>query len=85
MGVFVCCLFVVCFNGNVMTHIVPNASKASLLPLVEEHVGEGSIISTDDWSSYKYLKHMGYEHGIVKHQLNQWVKGVHHTQTIEGF
>jgi transposase-like protein len=72
-------------NGNVMTHIIPNASKKSLLPIVKQNVSENSTISTDDWSAYNTLNKLGYKHGIVKHQLNEWVKGIHHTQTIEGF
>jgi len=72
-------------NGKVMTHIVPNASKASLIPLIEGNILEGSTISTDDWNAYHHLNKSGYAHGIVKHQLNEWRSGIHHTNTIEGF
>ena len=72
-------------NGDVITRVIPNASKAVLIPIIKEHVTEGSEISTDDWNSYNKLHEHGYKHGIVKHQLNQWVNGINHTQTIEGF
>lgn len=72
-------------NGVVMTHVIPNASKAVLIPIIEKNVKEGSTISSDDWNSYHHLDKSGYTHGIVKHQVNQWKKGIHHTNTIEGF
>ena len=72
-------------GGDVMTRIVPNASKASLIPIIKDKVSGGSTISTDDWISYRHLPKHGYPHGVVKHQHDQWVNGIHHTNTIEGF
>ncbi len=72
-------------NGNVMTHIIPNAKTATLIPLITNSVSKGSTISSDEYYSYKGLQKHGYKHGYVKHSMEQWVKGVHHTNTIEGF
>lgn len=31
------------------------------------------------------LGKLGYEHGAVNHQAEEWKRGIHHTNTIEGF
>jgi transposase-like protein len=72
-------------DGDVMTYVVPNTSSKQLIPLVQRHVARGSIISSDDWRAYKRLPEIGYRHGYVKHNLEQWVNGIHHTNSIEGF
>jgi transposase len=35
--------------------------------------------------SYAKLARLGFEHGTVNHASEEWVKGIHHTQGIEGF
>lgn len=72
-------------GGNVMTKVIPNAQTKTLIPLVEQNVLKGSTISSDDWHSYRNLSKAGYKHGYVKHNMEQWVNGVHHTNSIEGF
>ncbi|SEK33977.1 transposase [Nitrosovibrio tenuis] len=34
---------------------------------------------------YTSLKTLGYTHGKVNHNIDEWVRGIHHTNTIEGF
>jgi transposase len=48
-----------------------------------EHVAEGTIISTDMHGAYANLSDT-YEHGAVDHRAEEWVRGIHHTNTIEG-
>jgi ISXO2-like transposase domain len=40
---------------------------------------------TDESVLYKNLKDRGFEHEIVVHSVNQWVRGECHTQSIDGF
>ncbi len=72
-------------GGDIMTHVVPDAKTKTLIPLIKENVAEGSTISSDDWRAYRKLPHHGFKHGYVKHQNEQWVNGIHHTNSIEGF
>lgn len=72
-------------NGNLMTHVIPDAKKKTLFPLIEKHVEKGTTISSDELPAYKRLPKLGYTHGYVKHGIKQWRKGIHHTNTIEGF
>jgi transposase-like protein len=72
-------------NGKVITKVVENAQGATLLPIVEDNIEEGSTISTDEYRAYKALRDMGYDHGSVVHSAEQWVSGKHHTNTMEGY
>jgi len=72
-------------SGDVMSKIVPNAKTKTLRPIIKENIDEGSTISSDEWCAYKTLKYHGYKHGTVKHGNGVYVKGIHHTNSIEGF
>jgi transposase len=72
-------------GGNVLTRIIPNVRTKTLLPVVEKHIAKGSTISTDEHHPYTRLRKAGYKHGRVKHNIREWVRGIHHTNTIEGF
>jgi len=72
-------------GGDLMTHVVPNARASTLIPLVEKYVESGSTISTDELRSYNTLNRRGYDHQSVSHSNEQWVNGIHHTNSIEGF
>jgi transposase-like protein len=68
-----------------MTRIVENVRRATLEPHILANVKKGSTVSTDELKSYAKLARHGYEHGAVNHAAEEWVKGIHHTQGIEGF
>jgi transposase-like protein len=72
-------------GGDVMTRVVPDRKKASLLPLVEQNIAKGSTILTDEYPGYKSLRERGYTHQSVNHMHRQYVNGKAHTNTIEGF
>src|SRR3984893_763762 len=72
-------------EGGVMTKIVENVRRATLEPHILANVKKGSTVSTDELKSYAKLARRGYEHGTVNHGAEEWVKGIHHTQGIEGF
>lgn len=72
-------------NGDIHTQAIPDVKTKTLLPIVGNIVMKGSTVSSDEKSSYKKLRGMGYKHGYVSHRREQWVKGIHHTNTIEGY
>ena len=66
--------------------LVKNRSAKSLLPIIQEHVREGSIVYTDCWAAYNNTKSLGLQHETVNHSLH-FVNpdtGVH-TQFIESY
>jgi transposase len=72
-------------QGDVMTRIVENVRRATLELHILANVKKGSTVSTDELKSYAKLARRGYTHGAVNHGAEEWVKGIHHTQGIEGF
>lgn len=72
-------------DGPFIGQIVPNNKKKSLMPIILEHVAPGTTVSTDTLSAYKLIGTFGFNHGSVNHMENEWVRGIHHTNRIEGF
>ncbi len=72
-------------GGDVMTRVVPNVRRATLEQHILENIKGGATISTDELSSYAKIARFGYEHGTVNHSADQWVDGIHHVNTAEGF
>jgi transposase len=71
--------------GDLITRVVPDDRKATLIPHVWQHVTMGATVSTDEHPSYNRLFKLGYRHGRVNHALDQWVNGIHHTNSLENF
>lgn len=72
-------------DGGIKTKIVANVRASTLMPLIQDMVAPGSIISTDESGSYNKLESLGYIHGKVQHSTGQYVDGAVHSNTIEGF
>lgn len=74
-------------NGHVMTAVQPQAGRTRRFAerFIRENVEERSTISTDDWLGYDHLGRYRFNHGSVNHSKEEWVRGIHHTNTIEGF
>ena len=72
-------------NGEVMTKVVPNVKKHTLLQHVYENVEQGSIVHTDELRSYNGLNRIGYRHETVNHGIGQYVDKGSHVNGIEGF
>ena len=71
-------------DGTVTTRVVRNTKSETLKPIINEMVEAGSIIVTDEWTGYIGLSN-NYQHGILKHNSNQFVNNSFHTNSIEGF
>lgn len=63
---------------------VPDIHLTTLSKLIEQNVVPGTKISTDEMTSYNALQRSPYEHGTVNHNQGEYVRGIHHTNTIEG-
>ena len=72
-------------KGNVVARVIDNTDTATLDSFVRQVVSEGvSLIASDEHSGYRKLKDT-FPHEIVHHTSKQYVDGVVHTQTIDGF
>ena len=72
-------------KGKVITKVVPDVSRDSLLPNIREKVLPSSVVYSDEHSSYDPLKAMGYQYRRIHHGAKVYVVGDVHTNTIEGF
>ena len=78
-------------NGKVepITYVhafaLEQANKATLQPIIQQFVAEGSRVITDELSAYKGLEDLGYVHEIVNHSAEEYADGDIFTNSIEGF
>jgi hypothetical protein len=70
-------------GGKLRAGPVPDETKFTLEPIILQNVADGSVISTDGHYAYRDLG-LTYQHGIVDHSKKEYVRGEHHTNTIEG-
>jgi predicted RNA-binding Zn-ribbon protein involved in translation (DUF1610 family) len=70
-------------DGMLRTGPVPDDSKFTLEPIVLENVKPYTVITTDGHLSYGDLGRT-YRHTAINHAAGEYVRGKHHTNTIEG-
>lgn len=71
-------------DGKVNTTVIKDTKAKTLKPIITSMVKKGSIIVTDEWKSYNKLS-KDYQHKVVNHKENQYVKDGFTTNGIEGF
>lgn len=77
-------------KGNVVAKMIENTDTATLDSFVRQAVSQRvNLISTDEHSGYRLLGRGGDQfalpHGVIRHSAGEYVNGVIHTNTIEGF
>ena len=65
--------------------VVENTNKATLQPIIQQFVEEGSTVITDELGAYNGLDELGYIHEVVNHGEEEYVDGDIFTNSIEGF
>jgi transposase-like protein len=72
-------------KGNVVARVIAHANTATLNAFVRQAVSDKvSLIATDENAAYNPLDEI-FNHGSVNHSKGQYVDGVVHTATIDGF
>lgn len=59
-------------GGDVVTHVVANRKRATLFPLVQAAVQEGTIVHTDEYHTYDSVSSLGYQHASVNHARGEY-------------
>ena len=73
-------------DGKVVAMKVEDTKGATLMPIVEQFVKEGTVTYTDEASIYNNLSKKGYDHLFVNHGKREFVRSSDiHTNGIEGF
>ena len=65
--------------------VVENTNKATLQPIIQQFVLEGSRVITDELNAYNGLSGLGYTHAIVNHGASEYAHDDIFTNSIEGF
>lgn len=70
-------------DGELRLEICEEKNSATLIPIIQRHVREGSEIHTDGWLAYRSLPRYGYTHKWVNHKERFVEDDGTHTQRIE--
>ena len=65
--------------------VVGKTDKATLQPIIQQFVADGSRVITDELSAYNGLSELGYTHAVVAHGAEEYANGDVFTNSIEGF
>ena len=65
--------------------VVENTNRATLQPIIQQFVADGSRVITDELSAYNGLAELGYTHAVVAHGDEEYANGDVFTNSIEGF
>ena len=72
-------------GGKVFTKIIPNCTRAELMPIIKGQIIKKSTVYTDGWKSYDGLVLNGYHHYRIFHHENEFARGKNHVNGIESF
>ncbi len=70
-------------KGNIYTKSVPNVARATIMPHLHANVAGGSTICTDEYHVYKRA-FPTLRHETVNHGSKEYVRGIAHTNGLEG-
>lgn len=71
-------------GGDIHTRVVPDTKATTLKPIIEEMMQEGSIVVSDEWLGYSNLS-KNYNHVVINHRENEYVRGGFTTNNVENF
>jgi transposase-like protein len=72
-------------GGQVRLRVDKRADHKTLRRFITQHTAdETKIIFTDDWQGYKGIGDHNTKHETVNHSKEEWVRGIAHTNSIEG-
>lgn len=72
-------------HSKVKAFPVPKEIGPVMQDVIIRNVANDATIYTDEHGAYAKLGKLGWEHAIVAHTKEEWVRGAVHTQGIEGF
>lgn len=73
-------------KGNLVCQMIERADRATLMGFVHKTVSpKVELAATDENQGYDTLADSGRPHGVINHSERVYVRGVVHTNSIEGF
>jgi hypothetical protein len=56
-----------------------------LLLIIRANISKEAFIITDEWKAYSPLSKEFWQHQTVNHSIDEYVRGIVHTNTVEGY
>lgn len=72
-------------DGTLYAQPVDNSQTKTLLPIMVDKVAPGSTIYTDEHPAYRALRGSEFDHGFIRHNIGEYVRGSIHTNGVENF
>jgi len=73
-------------SGQVYVEVMTKKlSMPHIFSTMDKRVEDGAEVFTDGYKMYRGLKRKGFDHQYVDHDGGEYVRGVIHTNNIEGF
>ena len=72
-------------KGGAKAKVVENIRIKTIQPIINESVVRGATVMSDEFNIYNKVKDNGYEHHTIQHGIGQYVNGIIHSNSIEGF
>lgn len=60
-------------DGDAKMEVIENVKRATLFPLIQKNIAQGSTVMTDELPSYNTVEKLGYIHKSVNHSAGQFV------------
>jgi transposase-like protein len=71
-------------GGSVRSFHVPEVNAKTLRPILTAQIDATTALMTDDAGQYRHMNR-DFSHQTVNHGIGEYVRGVAHTNTIEGY
>ncbi len=72
-------------GGELITEVIERADAKSIHPIIAEKVAPDSIFVSDGAKAYLGIHKYNIKHYSVDHAQNEYVRGILHTNSLEGF
>jgi transposase len=72
-------------GGEVKAIVTTDTKAATVIPFICENVKPGTQMMTAEYASYRRISLNGFTHQRVNHGAGEYVAGIVHANTIEGF
>ncbi len=72
-------------EGSARSFHVKNTSIKDVVPILKENIARETTIMSDEAGQYRFLNRDFAAHYVVRHKIDEYVRGNVHTNTIEGY
>lgn len=72
-------------GGKVRSFHVPKVNAKTLRPILVQQISRKTSLMTDGAGQYRHMGEEFDRHEMVNHEINEYVRGDVHTNTVEGY